>query len=299
MGTVFNIQKFSLNDGPGIRTTVFLKGCPLNCIWCHNPESKKIYPELFYVPNKCIGCTLCLSVCPNNCHSFLENTHIFNRDTCTLCGKCATVCAPKALEIVGEEKSVEEVLKEVLKDKPFYENSGGGVTISGGEPMANPCFTYELLKAFKENGLHTAIETSGFGKKEDFIKIAPLVDLFLFDYKETDPKLHKEFTGVSNELILENLKMLDDLGNKIILRCPIIPGYNDRKEHFEGISNTANSLKNILEINIEPYHPLGKSKAEQLGKVYILNDLTFPEDKTVEEWMEDIKKGTSVPVKKA
>ncbi|MBO5454313.1 MAG: glycyl-radical enzyme activating protein [Clostridia bacterium] len=298
-GTVFNIQKFSVNDGPGIRTTVFLKGCPLNCIWCHNPESKSSKPELMYDAKKCIGCSKCMEVCPSKCHSFTAGIHSVKRQNCAVCSKCAEVCPASALEMAGTLKTVSEVMEEVLKDKAFYENSGGGMTISGGEPMFQFEFTYELLKEAKINGLHTCIETCGFTKEEHYKKIIDLVDIFLFDYKETDSVKHKEFTGVDNNLILSNLKMLDSEGAKTILRCPIIPTLNDNEEHFDGIAQVANSLKNILEINIEPYHPLGSGKAQMLGKDYQLQDLTFPENETVEGWIKYISTKTKTPVKKA
>lgn len=298
-GTVFNIQKFSINDGPGIRTTVFLKGCPLRCLWCHNPESKAAKPELFFDTRKCTVCGRCTIACPNSLHIIDNGIHLFNRDECVACGKCADACFSGSLEVTGEEKSTEEVIKEVLKDKVFYENSGGGMTLSGGEPMYQFEFTYELLKAAKEEGLHICMETCGFAKEENYKKIAGLVDIFLFDYKLTSPELHKKYTGVSNELILSNLKMLDSLGSKTILRCPIIPTVNDTEEHFSGIAETANSLSNILEINIEPYHPLGNGKTEMLGVDYELKDLTFPSDETVAQWIEIIASKTDVKVKKA
>lgn len=299
-GTVFNIQKFCINDGPGIRTTVFLKGCPLSCLWCHNPESKAAKPEVMYDARKCIMCGKCASVCPSGCHSFSEeNGHVFNREKCISCGKCEDVCYASALEMAGKLRDAEEVIAEVMKDKAFYDNSGGGMTVSGGEPMLQFEYTYELFRLAKENGLHTCIETCGFAPSENYRKLAPLVDIFLFDYKETDPERHKEYTGVDNKLILENLKMLDEMGAKTVLRCPIIPTLNDREDHFKGIADTANSLKNILEVNIEPYHPLGSGKSAMLGKKYALEELTFPSDDTVKEWIEKISKMTSLTVKKA
>jgi pyruvate formate lyase activating enzyme len=195
--------------------------------------------------------------------------------------------------------SAEEVLKDVMRDKVFYDTSGGGITLSGGEPMAQFDFTYELLSLAKKEGLHTCMETCGFALTDQYEKIAPLVDIFLFDYKETDSKLHREYTGVPNEPILHNLKVLDSLGARTILRCPIIPTCNDRDEHFEGIARIANSLKNVIEINVEPYHPLGKGKSELLGRYYSLSDISFPKEETVKEWMEKISSKTSVPVKKA
>ena len=297
-GTIFNIQKFSVNDGPGIRTTVFMKGCPLRCLWCHNPESNSVKQELFYDPRKCISCRACMAVCDNGCHIFDEAEHTFIREGCTACGKCASVCMAGALEAVGDEKTVEEVIAEVMKDEVFYENSGGGMTLSGGEPMMQFDFTYELLKAAKEKGLHTCIETCGYAKEEQYRKIADLVDIFLFDYKETDPVKHKEYTGSDNRLIINNLKMLDDMGCNIILRCPIIPTLNDRDDHLSGIADMANILKNVLEINIEPYHPLGSGKSDMLGKEYALKELTFPEEATVQEWIDKIAEKTKVTVKR-
>ena len=297
-GTIFNIQKFSVNDGPGIRTTVFMKGCPLRCIWCHNPESNAIRQELFYDAKKCILCGKCATICPKGCHLFEDGKHIFDRTNCILCGKCAENCMPGALETVGYLQTVDEVLKEVMKDQIFYETSGGGMTLSGGEPMYQAEFTYELLKSAKEKGLHICMETCGYANEDNFRKIADLVDIFLYDYKETDPEKHLEYTGVTNELILKNLHMLDELGAKTILRCPIIPTLNDREDHFAGIARTANSLKNILEINVEPYHPLGSGKSSMLGKNYALENLTFPENETVQYWMDQIQSQTKVPVKK-
>ena len=298
-GGIFNIQKFSINDGPGIRTTVFLKGCPLNCLWCHNPESKRTHPDVFFDEKKCILCGGCMQICENGCHILDGQTHVFNRETCVSCGKCAEACVTDALEKVGKTITVEEAVREVMKDAVFYQNSGGGLTLSGGEPMAQPVFTKALLTEAKKQGLHTCMETCGFSPWERLAEIRELVDIFLYDYKLTDPVLHKKYTGVSNEKILENLRKLDEAGSAIILRCPIIPTVNDTPEHFAGIAETANSLKNVLEINIEPYHPLGNSKLTRMGKEYPLADLSFPEAKTVEEWMETVSKMTSVPVKKA
>ncbi|MBE6607203.1 MAG: glycyl-radical enzyme activating protein [Ruminococcaceae bacterium] len=298
-GTIFNIQKFCVNDGPGIRTTVFVKGCPLNCLWCHNPESKSTNTEIFYNPKKCISCRKCAMLCENACHGFSENGHAYSRESCLACGKCSEECYSGALEKVGYKISVEDALKAVLKDKTFYEKSGGGITVSGGEPMAQFEFTYALLEASKKAGLHTCMETCGFAPSERYEKIAPLVDIFLFDYKISDSSEHNKYTGVPNEKIHENLRMLDSLGAKTILRCPIIPTVNDNEAHFNGIADMANSLKNIIGIDIEPYHPLGESKTEMLGKEYPLSSLTFPEKATVDAWIEYIQKNTAVKVKKA
>lgn len=252
-GNVFNIQKFCTNDGPGIRTTVFLKGCPMRCMWCHNPES----------------------------HSF----------------ECETVVSDSGNEVFGKPMSANEVIEEVLKDKIFYENSGGGITLSGGEPLSQFEFSYELLSLAKQNGLHTCIETCGFVKTEELIKISELVDIFLFDWKLTNDTLHQKYTGKSNQLILENLKELDRANKKIVLRCPIIPAVNDTCEHFSGIANLANTLKNIVKIEIEPYHSLGLHKYKKLKKM--AKEFSQPSQKEVTEWIEKIKSHTKTEVCKA
>lgn len=296
---VFNIQKFSVNDGPGIRTTVFLKGCMLNCLWCHNPESKARHPQVMLTPRLCVGCGSCLTACPQGLHSFGENgAHQIDRSRCTACGSCADACVG-ALEICGKPMTVEEILTEVRKDEAFYRHSGGGMTVSGGDPLFHPAFTLALLRGAKEVGLHTCVETSGHARWEDLEALLPYVDIFLWDVKETDSARHKQFTGVGNERILENLHKLDAAGAKTVLRCPIIPGCNDRPEHFAAIAALANELTGVLHIDVEPYHPLGKSKSEALGESYALGDLGFPEDATVKEWIATIAAGTAVTVKKA
>lgn len=264
-GTIFNIQKFCVNDGPGIRTTVFLKGCPLKCIWCHNPESQAAVPEILFYAEKCTGCGRCKALT-------LENKNF--------------VCFHGAKEVCGKEMCVAEILEEVLKDKIFYDNSGGGMTLSGGEPFYQFEFSLALLKAAKEKGVHTAVETCGYTSKERLMLAAHYTDVFLFDFKETQSLLHKKFTGVGNENILKNLRLLNTLNKQIILRCPIIPGYNDRKEHFEGICAVANEFEHILAVELEAYHSLGENKYEALGKKSL--KISPPDEDTKALWIDSI-----------
>ncbi len=264
LGTVFDIQHFSVSDGPGIRTVVFLKGCPLRCSWCHNPESYLARPQMMVYRERCVNCGACVAACPQE----LAGNHGTDqrwREHCTGCGRCASVCGAKALEVAGQVMSVEQVMSEVLEDRPFYSNSGGGITLSGGEPMAQPSFALWLAKAAKEEKLHVAIETCGYCDPDRLMEIRPYVDLFLYDYKLTGDDKHQQYTGVSQQRILENLYRLDQSGASIILRCPMIPGINIDPEHEQGILRLAAGLRNLKQIHLEPYHNIGLSKRERLG----------------------------------
>lgn len=297
MGIVFNIQKFCVNDGPGIRTSVFLKGCPLRCAWCHNPESQRSAPELAFDGGKCLHCGRCLSVCPTGAHTFSEGRHALDREKCIGCGACVGPLCP-ATELFGKEMSAREVIDEVLRDSIFYETSGGGMTLTGGEPMAQPEFTGELLELAKESGLHVCMETCGFAPAKSYAAFARYVDIFLWDWKITDRELHKMYTGVYNDTILDNLRLLNSMGAKIILRCPIIPGINDVPEHFEGIAGLAESLEGVTAVEIEPYHPLGKAKCDRLGREYSVGDIEFPDNARAEEWISAISALTAKPVRR-
>lgn len=296
-GNVFDIQKFSLHDGPGIRTAIFLKGCPLRCIWCHNPESRSGKKEILFSAEKCVKCGKCVLLCPHQCHTVNEKEHRFKRENCTGCGLCTKQCYTEALTLCGKEMSVEAVIKEVLKDRIFYENSGGGITLSGGEPMTQFSFTKELLAWAKKENLHTAMETCGFAPQENYAKILALTDLFLFDIKSMDEAKHIKFTGKSNTLILENLRFLDENGAKIRLRCPLIPTLNDSEEELIKIAELANTLKNVEAIDVEPYHPLGVSKAAQLGDQEYFH-APFTEKEQWEKWIAILKDHTGIQVKK-
>ena len=296
-GTVFNIQRMSVNDGPGIRTIVFLKGCPLRCLWCHNPESQSPRPELFYVPSRCIGCGECENVCKNKVHAFKDGVHTIDRTSCSVCGECVRECVG-ALEISGKAMTAGEAIDEVKKDRLFYDKSGGGLTVSGGEPTFQPDFTRAILTLARESGVNTCIETAGFCTPDVIKSLVPLVDLFLFDIKETDAARHKEYTGAPLEPILNNLKSIDAMGASTVLRCPVIPGLNDREEHFAAIGALAESLKNVRGVDIMAYHPLGESKAESIGRKYPMEDIPLPDDETVAAWIKSISKHTDVPVKR-
>lgn len=295
-GTVFNIQKFCTGDGPGIRTVVFLKGCPLHCAWCHNAESQRSVPELLYHGEKCTLCGRCVSACKMGVHLLDNGAHILMREKCTVCGECTKACLNDALEIKGKEMSASDVLAEVMKDKPFYESSGGGITLSGGEPLAQIDFTLELLTEAKAAGLHTCVETCGYTKRENIERVARLTDIFLFDVKLTDSALHQKYTGVPSEQILENLRAIDELGAKTILRCPIIPDVNDNEEHFAALAKLANSLTNVLRIELEPYHAFGNGKYEQVGRGEFVKEFRVPEENEPQKWCEQVRAHTSVPV---
>lgn len=282
-GIIFNIQRYCINDGPGIRTTVFMKGCPLNCAWCHNPESKKIAPQGMFRSSLCTACGKCSFVCEENCHTVVDGKHTFAPKNCAACKKCVIECPNGAMEFMGEEKTAEEVLAEVEKDKIFYETSNGGLTVSGGEPFYQSEFLISLLKLAKEKEISTAVETCGFVNPKLLERAAEFIDIFLYDYKLTDLKQHEKYTGVDNNLILENLQLLNRLGKKVILRCPIIKGVNDNANHFEGIAALTKKYANIEQVDVEPYHRLGESKAQGIGVEPVCFEVA--EDKMVEEWV--------------
>ncbi len=264
MGLVFNIQRFSVHDGSGIRTVVFLKGCPLDCLWCHNPEGKSLEPQLMFNPEQCIGCGEC-AVCPAGAHTVADGVHTFAREKCVRCGKCAAACPTGALKMAGQEMSAGEVMEQVLRDRPFYERSGGGMTLSGGDPCFQHAFSAELLRLAHENRIDTAMETSGFMSPEVLARLAADTDTFLWDFKLYDPELHKKYTGVPLEPILANLAALNEMGKAVILRCPLIPGVNAVPEHVLAAAALSHTYPCIREIHFLPYHRLGIPKEKRLG----------------------------------
>ncbi|MCX6134272.1 MAG: glycyl-radical enzyme activating protein [Ignavibacteriales bacterium] len=264
-GLVFNIQRFSVNDGPGIRTTVFLKGCPLHCSWCHNPESIAPDQQLFLRNDRCIRCGECLVLCKNDAIRRVDGGFSTTRDLCVECGECIEACNAEAREIVGKEMSEFDVMKEVEKDVIFYEQSGGGASFSGGEPMLQHEFLHSLLGACKLKGIHTVVDTTGFTSPEILQRLSPLVDLFLYDLKTLDDQKHREYVGVPNRLILSNLKRLAEWGKDVIVRIPIIPGVNDDPVSIRESGVFIASLGNVSEVNLLPYHASGVEKYKRLG----------------------------------
>ena len=266
-GMVYNIQRYSIHDGPGIRTTVFLKGCPLRCFWCQNPESQKREPELFVNEERCVSCGACIPGCPTKANFYNENNLVkVDRNKCMCCGKCSEVCPQEARSVMGKLMSVEEVLSVVRKDKNFYKTSGGGVTVSGGDPVAQPEFAAEILKKCREEGIHTTIETCAFANWNIFEKIIENTDLVYMDIKCIDPELHKRCTGVSNELILENAKKIAALGKKMLIRTPVIPGFNDSKEELEKIADFVKHELNQEKMELLKYNKLCLSKYVRLDR---------------------------------
>ncbi len=263
MGIVFNIQRFSMHDGPGIRTTVFLKGCTLNCAWCHNPESIDPKPQLQYFKEKDTGCKACENVCPKGIQ--LDEELPAKNSGCDACGICAESCPNQARKIAGKEMTADEVLSEVLKDKEYYENSGGGVTLSGGEPLLQSDFAAEILKKAKKHGLHTTLDTAGNVPWSNFSKVLPYVDLVLLDLKIMDMELHRKYTGHSNKAIHENAKKLFETGLQVNIRVPVITGVNDTIENARATAEFIKGYDNITEVKLLPYHSLGLDKAKSIG----------------------------------
>ncbi|MBE7050077.1 MAG: glycyl-radical enzyme activating protein [Ruminococcaceae bacterium] len=260
---IFEIKRFAVHDGDGIRTTVFFKGCPLKCVWCHNPEGISSKPELALYQHKCTLCGQCVRVCPAHAHKISDGVHSFNNSLCISCKKCTDECFNDALKFYGKEVSVEELLESVLEDREFYESSGGGVTLSGGECLMQSEFCCEFLKALKSEGISTAVDTSGFATKDALDKVIPYTDIFLYDIKAIDEDVHIKCTGQSNKIILDNLKYIDEKNVAIEVRIPFVPGYND--EEMEKIGAFLKEIKNLKKIRVLPYHNLAASKYDALN----------------------------------
>ncbi|MDI6809434.1 MAG: glycyl-radical enzyme activating protein [Candidatus Eisenbacteria bacterium] len=275
-GTLFDIRRYSIHDGPGIRTTVFFKGCPLSCWWCDNPESLAPTVELIFRKNRCIRCEACLTVCEQGAIAWNGAGPVTDVMKCARCGSCALVCYADARECVGRDLTVDEVMAEVRRDAAFYDESGGGVTLSGGEPLQQPDFALTLLQACRGDGIHTALDTSGFAPWEVMDRIRPYADLFLYDLKLVDEIKHRKFTGMSNDLILKNLRALSQCGHNIVVRVPVVPGINDDEENMRQIRDFLAALPHLDGINLLPYHNLGVDKYVRLNHIYRLPDTHSP-----------------------
>jgi pyruvate formate lyase activating enzyme len=267
-GTIFNIQRFSIHDGPGIRTTVFLKGCNLRCHWCHNPESQRMAAEIEFFSEKCIACAGCVAVCPQGAQLLEGSQRIYRRDLCKVCGACVQECFSGALVVSGEERTVAQALAEIAKDADYYQSSGGGVTFSGGEPLLQPEYLQAMLEACQQQGYHCAVDTAGNVPWERFEAVLPFTDLFLYDIKALDEATHRRFTGAGNRLILENLRRLAETGKEIWVRIPLVAGVNDSPEEIADIARLLAPLGAIRHVEILPYHTLGSEKYTSLGKEY-------------------------------
>lgn len=285
---IFNIQKFSTHDGDGVRTTIFFKGCPLRCMWCHNPESQHYYKELIFHQHKCTACGRCVAKCKQGANSIVDGKIVFDRSKCTACGVCTDWCITEARELAGKEYTVDALVKEAMKDKIFYEQSGGGVTLSGGEVMASQHMDYveEVCRKLHENGVSIFIDTSGYTDYKNLKRILPYVDVFLYDIKVMDPEDHKKYIGVDNALILENLKKLSDEGAGLYIRLPIIQQVNATDEHIESVIHflKENNI-HARQVNLLPYHDIGKGKYASLDMEYHEDEMSVP----VSELMEHFK----------
>lgn len=274
-GVILNLQKYSVHDGPGIRTTVFFKGCPLNCTWCHNPESQQFAREIIYFNNRCTFCGKCVEVCPQNAIFINENNFQYNKNKCTLCEKCIDSCINNAKEIAGKFYNSDELMHEIQKDSIFYEESSGGVTFSGGEPLCQIAFLGEVLEKCKKKSIHTALDTTFYSSWADIERIMDYTDLFLIDIKHMDSNIHKKYTSVNNELILENITNLSALKKNIYIRVPIIPGVNDDIENLSKLRDFLSKL-NINQINLLPYHKIGMDKYSRIQRDYKLHHVNEP-----------------------
>ena len=288
-GLITDIIPFSVNDGPGIRTSVFFKGCPLRCRWCHNPETQNRRPQVMVLPSRCTRCGACAA-----CPAGARGPHgEYDSSRCEGCGRCVSVCPAEACRLSGREMAPEDVLARILPDRPFFREHGG-VTLTGGEPMEQPDFALALASLLRQQGISVVMETCGFASPNAFRSILPYVSLFLYDWKITDPELHRHWTGEDNRLILENLRLLHDNGADIILRCPVVPGVNDTPEHFRGIARLTKNLPRIRRVDLLPYHALGNNKRSQLSLPG--DGFRVPDEETVRRWHGELESLCAVPV---
>jgi pyruvate formate lyase activating enzyme len=297
-GSVFDVKRFAIHDGPGVRTTVFVKGCPLRCAWCHNPESQETEPELLFWSERCVACGACVSACPNGAIALTTSGAMpeTDRTRCTACGACVAVCAPRARTIAGTRRTVESLLAEIDRDVLFYDQSQGGVTLSGGEPLAQPDFAAELLRECRLRRIHTAVDTCGFAGEEALAAVAAHTDLFLYDVKLLDDERHRRWTGVSNAAILENLRWLSSEGKRLWIRYPLIPGVNDSERDLAELGRFVARLPKVEALQVLPYHAAGARKFAHLGRRYALPDALPPDPEGILNAAAAVRAAVSLPV---
>ena len=294
MGTVLDIKRYAIHDGPGIRTTVFLKGCPLSCEWCHNPESQRERPEIIYYEDRCTLCGACISACEHGAIGVMGDHLTLDQSLCVGCGACVRVCPNGARELAGRQMSVEQVVSEVVKDTLFYEESGGGVTLSGGEPLMQAEFTRDIAVRCHELDIHTALDTSGYAPEKELMKVAGTIDLFLYDIKVVDDAIHLAHTGVSNRGILRNLRMLDEMRKRIWIRFPLVPGVNDDEQSLSDLIDLIGSLRAVEAVQVLPYHRAGAGKYRRLGREYAFLGTEEPSGEDAAAYL---AKETGLPVR--
>ena len=279
---VLSITRMTVHNGPGIRTLVLFKGCPLRCLWCSTPESQKPEPEIALYPDRCIQCEQCVYSCPQKAINLVDGMVRIDRSKCNACGKCVQDCYSEAIQILGQMMSVEELVEEAKKDSIIYRHSHGGVTLSGGEPLLDPDFVSQLIKALKEEGINVGVDTCGYVPWKNIQDTLANIDFFLWDIKHMDPEKHKELTGVSNELILDNLKAVSGSGTPLYIRVPVIPGYNDSEENIRALCDFVRGLTSVQEVDLLPLHHLGESRYKSLDRPYPLANVSFIPNDTMQ-----------------